>query len=187
MALTADERRAYNKEYARRWRAENRDRDRENGRRHYAANREREQEKARRREAENRENTPDYTRIKRHRGLQPEDLGRMFEMQQGRCYLCGDLLPAERRKWHIDHDHRCCPQPGRSCRYCRRGLACHHCNVVIGMALDDPGRLRRVADNLETAMADVTRRFADKAVQGALFERAAVESIAHAIAKVRDP
>ena len=77
-----------------------------------------------------------------------EDWAAMWEVQDGRCYLCGDDLASG--KVHIDHDHQCCPA-GRSCRDCRRGLACGQCNQAIGLTGDDPGKLRRIAGNLEAA------------------------------------
>jgi hypothetical protein len=102
----------------------------------------------------------------RKHGLWPQDIARLREAQQDRCYLCGGPLPVDGYMLAIDHDHRCCP-PKRSCGYCRRGLACHSCNVLIGHAHDDPQVLRRIADNLEAAIADVTRRLA---VKPALFD-----------------
>ena len=82
----------------------------------------------------------------------------LWEAQDGKCYLCGDELhPELARAVHLDHDHRCCPK-ARSCEKCRRGLACADCNRLIGCAKDDPKRLRRIADNLERAYADVTQR-----------------------------
>lgn len=93
----------------------------------------------------------------------------MWEAQQGKCYLCGRPLDRTNpRKAHVDHDHRCCPQ-AKSCRYCRRGIACNDCNTLIGLALDDPQHLRRIADNLEAAVADATRRLASKPSRITLF------------------
>lgn len=146
--------RAENPEYQRLWQAENREKQREYGRRYRAANRER----------------VNAFGLRRVHGLLPEELAQIYEAQAGACYLCGDLLPGDRSAWRIDHDHRCSCGPRKSCRYCRRGIACDDCNVLIGRALDDPARLRRIADNLEAALADVTRRLASKAVQEELFE-----------------
>lgn len=87
--------------------------------------------------------------------MRPGDWDAMWKAQRGCCYLCGDPLPANRRHVHIDHDHSCCP-PGKSCATCRRGLACHPCNTLIGHAQDDPARLRRIADRLEFAKATVS-------------------------------
>lgn len=88
------------------------------------------------------------------------DWASMWASQQGRCYLCGTELianpEAASRSLNggypcIDHDHRCCPKD-RSCRRCRRGLACGRCNALIGLAEDDPDLLLQIADNLEAAL-----------------------------------
>jgi hypothetical protein len=58
----------------------------------------------------------------------------MVAAQGGACRICregpsrsnGDRLC-------IDHDHGCCPEDGRSCGRCIRGLLCGGCNVGIGM------------------------------------------------------
>lgn len=85
----------------------------------------------------------------------------LWRAQDGCCYLCGDPLDRESyRRVHLDHSHLCCPL-GRSCAKCRRGLACRDCNRLIGGVADDPDRLRRIADNLEAANADVARRMAE--------------------------
>ena len=97
----------------------------------------------------------------KHDGLTPDDLARMREAQHGLCYLCGDPLPGDTYFLAIDHDHRCCP-PKTSCAFCRRGLTCHACNVLIGHAKDDPARLRRIADNLDAAITAATSRIARK-------------------------
>lgn len=106
-------------------------------------------------------------------GMTPADKQAMLDTQDGRCYLCGDSLTYD--KAVIEHDHRCCPPvPTRrgvrtgSCPYCRRGLACGRCNTLIGMAGDDPGRLRRIADALAAAQAAVDARLAAKPRQLAL-------------------
>lgn len=72
----------------------------------------------------------------------------MWDEQEGNCYLCGE--PMDPARVRIDHDHSCCA-PNTSCRICRRGLAHHRCNIAIGMADDDPARLRKMADALENA------------------------------------
>src|SRR6185437_4391871 len=89
----------------------------------------------------------------------------MWAEQGGRCYLCEDgLVPGSA---HIDHDHLCCPV-GKSCRWCRRGLACRRCNILIGHADHDPARLRRIADNLEAVLQPVRDRIACKPHQAEL-------------------
>lgn len=84
----------------------------------------------------------------------------LWAAQKGLCYLCSDPLDREAAKAiHLDHDHRCCPL-GRSCERCRRGLACKDCNRLIGIARDNPARLRHIADALEAANALVSERLA---------------------------
>ncbi|SRR5258708_28767864 len=97
-----------------------------------------------------------YGYAKRH-GIRPEDWGALWDAQDGKCYLCGDELVEG--KVHIDHNHDHCGQ-GKSCQVCRRGLTCRNCNNAIGMAADDPARLRRLADALEAANDAFLRRVA---------------------------
>lgn len=95
-------------------------------------------------------------------GLRPEDWAAMWDAQAGLCYLCGEALTASTAV--VDHDHSCC-EAERSCRTCRRGLAHPNCNSAVGMANDDPVFLRRLADALEHAQAEVAARMATKPAQ----------------------
>lgn len=82
----------------------------------------------------------------------------LWEAQAGLCYLCKQPLDRDAsRQVHLDHDHRCCPL-GRSCERCRRGLACKSCNLIIGLAQDNPERLRQIAEALALAAESVTLR-----------------------------
>lgn len=167
-ALWGDHVPAGQAERSRRWYAKNRSKQRAAQQQWRLENPEEAQERDQRYYRENRDRVLEAN-LRRNHGIRPEDVVRMYEAQQGKCYLCGDLLPADRAKWPIDHDHRHCP-PGKSCRYCRRGISCSPCNLLIGKALDSPERLRRIADSLEAAITDVTHRLAEQAVQGELFE-----------------
>lgn len=156
------------RERNRAWRAQNREEN--NARRR--ATRDRDKENARTRDwrAQNSEKVRVWAerdrekqrvwQTRRVHGMEPEDWAAMWAAQDGCCYLCGADL-AKGRAVNVDHDHSCCPQ-GRSCRACRRGLACHSCNVAIGMADDDPARLRRMADALETAKRTAAERIASR-------------------------
>lgn len=94
--------------------------------------------------------------------MTPEEWDALWGSQAGRCCYCQDpLSTTDRKKVHVDHDHTCCP-PGRSCDKCRRGLACHNCNLVVGNALDDPDRLERVAANLHRLKDAVLARLTDE-------------------------
>lgn len=69
----------------------------------------------------------------------------MWDAQQGRCYLCE--RPMDPAEAFMEHWHGCAGHgPKKSCRYCQRGLAHEHCNLVIGHAGDDPDLLRIIAD-----------------------------------------
>lgn len=125
---------------------------------YYAANRDR--ILARQRELAPQKRDRGRIRQQRHRhGMRPEDWSALRDAQDGRCYLCGDVLVVG--ETDVDHDHACCG-PGRSCPVCRRGLACHQCNIIIGWAQDDPARLRRIADALEIAKREVAERMTNR-------------------------
>ena len=87
--------------------------------------------------------------LRRKHGLYPEDWHVLWTAQDGCCWLCGEPLPDDPAKVHIDHDHRC-PScgPKTSCRSCRRGLAHGSCNTAIGLLGEDPDKLQRIADSL---------------------------------------
>lgn len=82
-----------------------------------------------------------------------------WHAQDGRCYLCGDPLTTANRGTHIDHDHDHCPVK-TSCPVCRRGLACDSCNKIIGLARNDPDRLRLIAENFEPVLLATRIRMA---------------------------
>jgi hypothetical protein len=92
---------------------------------------------------------------------------RMYDEQQGLCYLCLRPLPDDRSKVHVDHDHSCC-DPGprgrrtRSCQYCRRGLTHERCNQIWGLAAEDPELLRVMASQGERVGEETRQRIAAK-------------------------
>jgi hypothetical protein len=57
--------------------------------------------------------------------------------QGGKCAVCGDV---QKRWLAVDHSHL----TGKI-----RELLCDRCNPMAGYALDEPARLRAVADYLE--------------------------------------
>lgn len=61
------------------------------------------------------------------------------------CPIC--LRKADRLV--VDHDHACCPSEVNTCGECVRDLICRACNSMLGLAADDPARLRAAADYLE--------------------------------------
>lgn len=102
--------------------------------------------------------------LRYYHGLRPEQWQAMYDEQDGNCYLCERPLPPSRQHIHIEHDHACCPD-NRTCRFCRRGLACFDCNHAIARLGEDPQRMRLVADNLERAKAVTTARLMTKPAQ----------------------
>jgi hypothetical protein len=66
-----------------------------------------------------------------------EEFERILTAQDGKCAICSVALGApggaKRTLPHIDHSHK-------TRRV--RGILCHHCNVLLGHAEEDIGRLR---------------------------------------------
>ena len=63
-------------------------------------------------------------------GITYDDYERMLEEQGGGCGICGTKEPGGRGKFHVDHDHTCCPAE-KTCGKCIRGLLCHGCNTKL--------------------------------------------------------
>lgn len=141
------------------------------GRRRYAANRDRKTEQKRAYYAAHRDEISAQGRASRaanpepgrarhlydNHGMRPHEWAALYTTQDGRCYLCGSELDVSGIRTVVEHDHRCCPV-NRSCVICRRGLACAACNKAVGLAGDDPARLRRMADALEAAQLRISQR-----------------------------
>jgi hypothetical protein len=192
-----DEARAQNRERNRRFREAHperiREKKRETGRRYRQAHPERVREINRRYVQANPEKVAEWTATQRQKEAavrQPrpaftgpyrvkndrkhgrdwrEVRAAFWEAQEGCCYLCGDPLRTDKPQSVVfDHNHECCPQD-KSCSTCRRGLACSRCNLAIGYALDDPARLRRIADSLEAANTLFSARLTAKSLQEARF------------------
>lgn len=70
----------------------------------------------------------------------------MLEEQNYRCAICSAESPGDVRanRFHVDHDHRCCPG-STSCGQCIRGLLCRGCNTALGNFGDDRQRLLNAA------------------------------------------
>ena len=104
---------------------------------------------------ENRVRDPEVTARDRmwtwHR-IRPEQFNAILEAQGGVCAICGAPEPGGKGRWHVDHDHACCPGGGgKTCGGCVRGILCHHCNLMIGQARDSIERLTAAAEYLRRA------------------------------------
>jgi len=73
--------------------------------------------------------------LKTRYGLSEEERNKWFRLQPD-CEVCGEMMI----KPHIDHSHS---------RNVIRGLICNRCNLMIGMAKDDPNILLAAADYLK--------------------------------------
>jgi hypothetical protein len=85
-----------------------------------------------------------YDKLKRQYNLSPEQYDMMVMVQQGKCLIC-----KREEELHVDHDHSCCPENGRSCGKCVRGLLCNNCNNGIGRFKDDIRLLISAANYLQ--------------------------------------
>ena len=100
---------AWQKEY----RKKNPDKFKEYGRRHY----------------QRRSANPEYSdyqrnKVLKHRyGISLEQKREMYDSQKGLCKVCGERLPEDFRKAHVDHDHE---------TEHVRGLVHWSCNKLIG-------------------------------------------------------
>ena len=74
-------------------------------------------------------------RLKKQYGLTLEEYQERYNNQRGCCAICGKAV----EKLHVDH----CHTTGRV-----RGLLCTQCNVMLGMAQDNPDTLRAGAEYL---------------------------------------
>jgi len=77
-------------------------------------------------------------------GISPEQFEALIQAQGGGCGVCGTSeWSGKGRAPHVDHDHA---------TGAVRGVLCHHCNLMLGNAKDDPALLRAAADYLERPM-----------------------------------
>lgn len=83
--------------------------------------------------------------LREQHGMTEADYAAMLAAQGGKCAGCGRTPPIAGKTLHIDHDHGCCPQGGRSCARCRRGLLCAECNMALGLLRDNPETLETLA------------------------------------------
>ena len=85
------------------------------------------------------------SQLKNCYGMTLEQWDGLMARQGGKCAICGHepdgSLGACDNRLHVDH----CHTTGKV-----RALLCHHCNVLLGQAGDDPVLLRRAAEFLES-------------------------------------
>jgi len=79
--------------------------------------------------------------LKNRFGITYEQWLEIFEAQGRCCKVCGSSEPGTKKGWHTDHDH----VTGRM-----RGILCHSCNILLGLAKDDICRLEKAIIYLKT-------------------------------------
>lgn len=76
--------------------------------------------------------------IMRNYNVDAERYDQMLIVQNYKCAVDGCSASAFTETLAVDHDHLCCPEKGRSCGDCVRGLLCSNCNTALGLLRDDP-------------------------------------------------
>ena len=79
-------------------------------------------------------------KLKEKFGITLAEYEAMLLAQNGRCAICDGPPSGRWQSLHVDHSHA----TGKV-----RALLCHHCNVALGLAEDDPRLLRAMADYLD--------------------------------------
>lgn len=92
-------------------------------------------------------------------GLTEGQYDTVFALQNGLCSICSrpeKAVSKTGRSYRLvgDHDHSCCPGE-QTCGKCFRGLICRNCNVLLGMAEDNPLILKAALLYLERSPIDL--------------------------------
>jgi hypothetical protein len=74
---------------------------------------------------------------------------KMLDKQNGECDICHKKF-GPTRKAQVDHNHKCCSSPCKSCGKCVRSLLCRACNQGLG-------KFDENIDTLESAIAYVRK------------------------------
>jgi hypothetical protein len=148
MGLYTEDRKRYNREYMKKWRAENPDKVKEQTKKRYLANPEAMKEQGRLWHL----NNPEKSKAQRKRwrdrnkerradqqlrtkyGITLEDKIRMIAAQGGVCATCDE--PIDETTGCMDHRHK---------PFKLREVLCGHCNKIVGFADEDPGILTDIA------------------------------------------
>ena len=111
-------------------------------RRYYKSAELREAVKRRSTESQKRKNKGDLfaQHLRRAHNIEPEQYVQMLIEQDYKCAICETEYIEQNKRFHVDHDHLCCPDTG-SCGQCVRGLLCSKCNLLLGHA-EQPGFLQ---------------------------------------------
>jgi len=114
----------------------------------YAKNKKRIREVGRKSQAQRWAKHPEHMkRLRRNRrlgdcfGISLAEYNRLLFLQGGKCLICETEKPGGCKTYmSVDHNHT----TGKV-----RGILCGNCNTILGIAHDNPERLRKAADYLE--------------------------------------
>lgn len=81
-------------------------------------------------------------------GISVREFEILLKQQNNHCAICLKEFKSDKDR-HIDHDHRCCSSPDRTCGKCVRGILCGECNRGLARFFDDSNLLRKAADYLD--------------------------------------
>lgn len=87
--------------------------------------------------------TPEQSILRRYR-LTWDQVYALWKAQGESCAICKTVS----KRWHVDHDHACCPGEV-TCGKCIRGILCPPCNMALGLFKDKAASLRAAANYLE--------------------------------------
>lgn len=72
-------------------------------------------------------------------GMTPDQWEALFLSQGNGCAICLTTNPGSKSGWHTDHCHTSKKV---------RGILCHHCNIMLGHAKDNPVTMQYAIDYL---------------------------------------
>jgi Recombination endonuclease VII len=72
----------------------------------------------------------------KHAGMDPNEAEKLYNSRKN-CDICGVTVSGKNK--HVDHDHA----TGKL-----RGILCNNCNVLIGLAEENPDRLSKATEYL---------------------------------------
>ena len=78
-----------------------------------------------------------------------DEYNELLVAQDFSCAVCKRHQSNFKKNLSVDHDHSCCPQAGKSCGRCVRGLLCQFCNTSLGSVRDDVTVLKSMIAYLE--------------------------------------
>lgn len=68
------------------------------------------------------------------------DYDRAYQVQQGKCAICDIHASFLKSRFHVDHNHK---------TGAFRALLCGRCNQALGLAMENPAILRKLASFIE--------------------------------------